>query len=157
MERYLVFKVECRQHCCKTADFRVIAHAEKQDGIVGVYICPNGFVSRVVYFSLEPNLNWFYAFLSGQLGKKMVQKRDLRIATRYGWELDEDATRELAYLTSKLQTQAIGEVYRLHRPETEVEKSRGVLLCSDPEQGRGCRRLFVQEVTSRNRLCSKCV
>jgi thiol-disulfide isomerase/thioredoxin len=155
VEKHLVFKVECRQHCGKPADFRVLL--TEQNGIVGIYNCPSGFVSRIVYFSLSPNINWFYAFLSGQLGKKMVEKRDLRTATRYGWELDEDGARELADLTSKLQTHVIREVYWVHHPRNDAEKSRGVFLCSDPEHGRGCGRLFVQEVTSKNMLCPKCM
>ena len=155
VERHLAFKVECRRHCDEPASFRVLLTEQK--GIVGVYNCPSGFVSRVVYFSLEPDLDWFYAFLSGQLGKKMVEKRDLRTATRYGWELNEEAAEDLVGLTIQLRKPVIREVYWVHHPKNDAEKNRGVFLCSDPAQGRGCRRLFVQEVTSRNRLCPKCI
>jgi len=57
--------------------------------------------------------------------------------------------------TSKLHAPLIREVYWVHNPKNDAEKIRGVFLCSDPEQGRGFGRLFVQEVTSKNRLCPK--
>ncbi|MCJ7761088.1 thioredoxin family protein [Candidatus Bathyarchaeota archaeon] len=155
VQRHLVFKVECRRHCDKPADFKVILTTP--DGVVGGYICPGGFVSRVVYFSLEPNLDWFYAFLSGQLGKELVEQRDLRTATRHGWELDEGAAAELACLTSTLQVPLIKEAYWVYHPKNDVEKTRGVFLCSDPKQEKGYGRLFVQETTSGNRLCPMCM
>ena len=155
VQRHLVFNVECRRHCDKPADYKVLSTTP--DGAVGGYICPDGFVSRVVYFSPKPNLDWFYTFLSDQLGKELVEQRDIRIATRHGWELDEEAASELACLTSTLQTPLIKEVYWVYHPKNDVEKIRGVFICSDPRQGRGCGRLFVQEVTSKNRLCAKCI
>ena len=127
------------------------------DRVVGGYICPGGSVSRVVYFSLEPDLNWFYTFLSGQLGKELVEQRDLRTATRHGWELDEDAAAEFACLTPTLPIHLIKEVYWVHHPKDDVEKTKGVFLCSDQRQGRGCGRLFVQEIASGNKLCSMCM
>jgi glutaredoxin/predicted Zn-ribbon and HTH transcriptional regulator len=153
IKRHLVFQVECRRHCEEPADFRALR--TEKDGIVGVYSCPGGFVSRVVYYSLDPNLDWFYTFLSDQLGKGKVKKRDLRIATRYGWELDEHAASELADLTSA-RPPVMREVYWVHHPSNDAEKSTGVFLCSDPERRRGCGRLFIQELTSKNRLCPKC-
>jgi predicted Zn-ribbon and HTH transcriptional regulator len=53
-------------------------------------------------------------------------------------------------------TGTIKEVYWAVHPETEDEKNRGVFVCSYPEKGRGCSRLFVQDKESRNRLCPKC-
>ncbi len=153
IKRHLVFKVECRRHCEEPADFRVLQ--TEKNGVVGVYSCPGGFASRVVYYSLEPNLDWFYTFLSGELGNKTVKKRDLRTATRYGWELDEQASSELADLTSP-RPPVIREVYWVHHPSNDAEKSTGIFVCSDPKQGIGCGRLFIQEVTSKNRLCPTC-
>jgi hypothetical protein len=154
VKKHLVFKVNCRRHCEEPAEYKAIL--SEQNWVVGVYSCPDGFVSRVVYYSLEPDLDWFYTFLSGQLGKKMVKKRDLRTATRYGWELDEHAAADLADLTSELRTPMIREVYWVHHPATDAEKSTGVFLCSDRAHGKGCGRLFIQDITSKNRLCPEC-
>ncbi len=154
VQRHLVFKVECRRHCDRPADYRVLSATP--DEVVGGYICPDGFVSRVVYFSLKPNLDWFYTFLSDQLGKELVENRDLRTATRHGWELDENAAAELACLTSQ-EVPLIKEVYWVYHPKDDVEKTRGVFICSDPSQERGCGRLFLQEITSENRLCPRCM
>jgi hypothetical protein len=154
IKRHLVFKMDCRRHCSEPADFRILL--TEKNGVIGVYSCLGGFVSRVIYYSLDPNLDWFYTFLSSQLGKKMVRKQDLRTATRYGWELDEHAAADLAEFTSGLHTPVIREVYWVHHPWNDAEKSTGVFLCSDQEQGRGCGRLFIQEVTSKDRFCPKC-
>ena len=105
----------------------------------------------MIYFSLEPDLNWFYTFLSDQLGREVVERRDLRLATRHDWELDKQAEK----LTFKL-LKPMREVYWTRYPKTDVERSKGVFLCSDPGQGRGCGKLFIQEVTSKGRLCPQC-
>ena len=123
---------------------------------MGAYLCSGGFVSRVMYFSLEPNLGWFYSFLSGQIGRGMVKRRDLRVATRHGWELGEEAAVELGELASQWRKPAVAEVYWTYYPKTDAEKSKGIFLCSKPEHGSGCGKLFAQEVTSKNRLCPRC-
>ncbi len=152
VEGHLAFAIACRGHCDAPAFFRLLS--TESSHVVGAYLCPDGFVSRIVCFSFEDNLDWFYAFLSNQLGSGIVQRRDLRVATRHGWELGEEAADELEELTKGRKV--VKEVYWTRYPRTEAEKGRGVFLCSDPERGRGCGRLFVQEVTSKEKLCSQC-
>jgi len=154
VERHLDFNVTCRGHCAAPASLRLLPI--ERDEVVGAYCCPGGFVSRVVYFSLTPDLEWFYVFLSGQLGSEMVERRDLRTATRHGWELGEEAAKEFERLAREWRKPVVKEVYWTRYPRTEAEKSRGVFLCSDPEHGRGCGRLFVQEVMSKVKLCPRC-
>jgi len=153
VERYLVFDVRCRGHCDAPASFRFLS---TEEGVVGAYCCPDGFVSRVIYFSIEPDLDWFYALLSRQLGSGMVQRRDLRVATRHGWELGEDAVDEFEGLAREGKRPVVKEVYWIRYPRTDVERSGGVFLCSDPESDRGCGRLFVQEVASKAKICPQC-
>jgi hypothetical protein len=154
VERHLVFDVTCRGHCSRPASFKSLS--EEQGKVVGAYLCPEGFVSRVVYFGLTPDLEWFHRFLSGQLGGEMVQRRDLRVASRHGWELGEGAAEEFGRLAREGQRPVVKEVYWTRYPRTDADKRRGVFLCSDPKRGRGCGRLFVQEVTSKAKLCPQC-
>lgn len=152
--KHLVFKVECRRHCDESTSFKVISN-ERED-VVGVYLCSGSFVSRVVYFSHEPDLDWFYSFISGQVGKRIVSRRDIRMATRHGWELGEEAVSELEEQDLNEHRPVIKEVYWTRYAKTEAAKSKGVFLCSDPAQGKGCGKLFVQNVTSKLKLCPKC-
>ena len=153
VERHLAFEVTCR-HCDAPASFKLIV--EEQDKVVGIYQCPEGLVSQTVYFSLEPNLQWFYTFLCKQLGTKIVEMRDLRIATRHGWELGEKAAEWLERFTPKQRRPAIFEVYWRRYAKTDADKSIGVFHCDDQTQGKGCGKLFVKPITSKNKLCAEC-
>jgi len=153
VERYLVFPVRCR-HCDAPASFRFLPTDRGE--VVGVYYCPDGFVSRAIHFSLEPDLEWFYDFLSGQVGRDAVERRDLRVATRHGWELGRGATDDLARISLRADNPVIREVYWTRYPKSDAERSRGIFLCSDPEHDKGCEKLFMQEITSKIRLCPEC-
>jgi hypothetical protein len=154
VEKYLVYNVQCRGHCEATASFRLLN--TEHNRVVGAYCCPSGFASRVVYFGAGPDTNWFYSYLTDQLGKEIVQRRDLRVATRYGWELGEGAEKELKEPTHGRRRPVIGEIYWTRYPKSDAEKNRGIFLCQDPDSGKGCGKLFIQEITSKTRLCSSC-
>jgi hypothetical protein len=123
------------------------------NNLVGAYVCPDGYVSRVIYFSINPDINWFKKFLAAQVGEEIVNDRDLRPATRYGWELESDTLTEMSNVSSR---GVVREVYWTTYPKTDEERSQGVFLCSEPQKEKECRRLFVQEINSTNRLCQKC-
>ena len=147
--KYLVFEGRCRRHCERPTSFVELQSAS--DNIVGAYVCPDNYVSRVVYFSANPNLYWFKDFLISQVDGEIVENRNIRPATRHGWELGKGALEEIGKVSP---TNTIREVYwTVH---FKAEDSRGVFLCSDPEREKGCKRLFVQNLNSRNRLCPKC-
>jgi len=121
--------------------------------MVGAYVCPDGYVTRVIYFSITPDRTWFKNFLLSQFGEAIVNDRDLRLATRYGWDLESDALPEIRNMSS---TGVIKQVYWTTYPKTDEEKHRGIFVCSTPQTENGCRRLFVQDINSPNRLCPKC-
>jgi hypothetical protein len=145
------FNGRCRIHCDKITSLVELWSDSKF--FVGAYVCPNGYASRLLCFSREPDIKWFKKFLTNQIGEDMVKDRDLRVATRHGWELEGDLATEIGSLSP---TGVINVVYWTTYPQTEEEQRRGVFLCSDPQTGNGCKRLFVQEITSTNRLCPKC-
>ena len=151
VETYLSFNGYCRRHCDDPTSF--VPVWSDAENIVGAYVCPSAYVSRVIYFSVKPDIDWFRGFLTSQVGEEIVNDRDIRPATRHGWELINNAVDEIGDVspTSRLQ-----EVYWTIYPKTEKAKKRGVFLCSDPEDGRGCHKLFVQDIKSKNTLCPKC-
>jgi hypothetical protein len=151
VEKYLTFQGRCYRHCDQISSF--IDLRSDLNNVIGAYVCPDGYVSRVVYFSVSPDVTQLKSFLYSQVGKEIVADRDIRPATRHGWELGSDAMAEIGEVSP---TGTIGEVYWTVYPETEDERNRGVFVCSYPGKGRGCNRLFVQDKESRNRLCPKC-
>jgi len=151
VNRYLNFKGQCRRHCNKFTSLDELW--SDSNNMVGVYVCPDGYVSRVIYFSIDPDINWFKKFLITQVGNEIFNDRDLRLATRHGWELESDASTEISNMSP---TGVIREVYWTNYPKTDEERKRGVFLCSNLQKIKGCRKLFVQEVNSINRLCQKC-
>ncbi|MFQ6074930.1 MAG: glutaredoxin family protein [Candidatus Bathyarchaeia archaeon] len=151
VERYLTFEGRCRRHCDRPASY-VDLGLDSED-VVGAYVCPDGYVSRVVYFSVDPDIDWFRGFLSSQVGEGIVKDRDLRIATRHGWELGDEALAETREISPE---GVVREVYWTVYPKTEAERRRGVFLCSYPRGEKGCGRLFIQDIRAKSRLCPRC-
>jgi hypothetical protein len=150
VETRYAYEIPCRGHCRATATMRFLPTA--QGHVVGAYCCPDGYVSRVVYFSCDPDLAWFHRFLVAQLGAGRVQMRDLRLATRGDWLQHEAAV--ACTVARRLRTPV--EVYWTRYPKTPAERTQGIFLCLDEGQNRGCRRLFVQDVAGTNKLCPAC-
>jgi thiol-disulfide isomerase/thioredoxin len=151
VSRFLWFNGRCRIHCDKNTTF--VELYSDSERVAGAYVCLDGYASRLLCFNREPNIKWFKKFLTDQVGEEMVKDHDLRVAARYGWELKSDLTPEIKSLSP---SDVINVVYWTTYPKTEEERRRGVFLCLDLQTGKGCKSLFVQELTSRNRLCSKC-
>jgi hypothetical protein len=151
VETYLRFTGSCRRHCDNPTSF--VTLWSDVEHVVGAYVCPAAYVSRVISVSRKPDLKWFRTFLTAQVGEEIVVDRDIRPATRHGWELGKEAVAEIGEVSPTHRVQA---VYWTIYPRTENAKSRGVFLCSDPEGDRGCHKLFVQDLTATNTLCPKC-
>jgi hypothetical protein len=151
VNKYLNFEGKCRRHCNKLTTLDELW--SNANNTVGAYVCPDGYVSKVIYFSIDPDINWFKKFLITQVGKKIFNDRDLRLATRYGWELESDASTAIRKISP---TGMIKEVYWTSYPKTDEEKKLGVFLCSNIQKGERCRKLFIQEINSTNRLCQEC-
>jgi hypothetical protein len=150
VDRFLNVQATCRRPCGKPSRLKELW--ANHESIIGAYTCPDGHVSRVVYFSESPNFVWFQKFLSSKLGEEIVAQRDIRPATRYGWELQGDALSELQTISS---TGSIKEVYWTRYP-TEADQNRKVFLCSNHRKGTKCNKLFMQNIQSPNALCPQC-
>ena len=153
VEKHLSFEVQCRGHCASPS--HMILLAAEEDRVIGAYCCPNGYVSRVLHFGFGDNTAQFHEFLSTQLDSKIVAGRDLRVASRHGWELGEGAAAEIEELARRHQF-PLRQVYWVRYPKSEEEKAKGVFLCSDSSSRYGCGRLFTQMLTDNARLCPNC-
>jgi len=151
VETSLTFSSQCRRHCTKTTS--LIELWSKPTKIVKAYVCPDGYVSRVIAFSLEPSATWFRSFLSSQGVDEILNARDLRPASRHGWELETDISQTIGHIS---QTGVIYEIYWTIYPKTGEERQQGLFLCSDHEQNKGCKRLFVQNIHSPSKCCPQC-
>jgi hypothetical protein len=151
VKEYLVFKGQCRRHCNQPSSFVELQH--DSDGVVGAYVCPDGYVSRIVFFSVYPDVEWFRKFIRDQVGGKVFRDSDIRTATRHGWELGDEALAEIREISP---TSTIREVYWIVYPKSEAEKAQGVFLCSELKKGKGCGKLFVQHIDSKDKLCPEC-
>ena len=151
VNKYLNFKGQCRRHCKKFTSLKELW--PDSNNMVGAYVCPDGYVSRIIYFSIDPDINWFKNFLMTQIGNDIFHDRDLRLATRHGWELISDTSTEINKISPMGM---IKEVYWTNYPKTDEERRQGIFLCSNPQKGKECKKVFVQEINSTNRLCQKC-
>lgn len=153
VHKYLTFTGKCYRHCEKATKVKVIS--QDSNHVMGAYVCPDGIVSQVVYFSLKPNLTWFETLLSDHVGRENVDTRDIRLGTRHGWELAKGAQEELE---AKLGPGgSIKEVYWTARyPKTDIQKQMIVSLCIGNGSNAGCLRLFMQEKEANERLCPAC-
>ena len=130
VEKYLVAKdAKCSRHCDRQTRFVPIM--ESETSLVGAYICPQNYVSRVVYFANNPDPNWFQGFLRDQFGKDKVSSRDFRKATRHGWELGGDAEKKIT------KSGGITQYYWTPYPQTDREKEYGIFICAREDGGCG--------------------
>ena len=85
VNRYLIVQdAKCYRHCQNGAKF--VALKVIRRGLSEAISVPGNYASRVVYFSLDPDRDWFENFLQHQVGDR-VRSKDIRSATRHGWEL----------------------------------------------------------------------
>jgi hypothetical protein len=148
---YLSFTGQCRKHCDNSTT--LIELWSDPTNMVGASVCPGGYVSRVIHFSMHSNTTWFKNFLSNQGVEDVLNNRDLRLATRYGWELEHDLSTTIRHIS---HSGGVREIYWTTYPKTEEEKRRGMFLCSNIQKGKKCQQLFIQNINSPNRLCPKC-
>jgi hypothetical protein len=147
IEKYLVVKnSNCYRHCQKPARFVPIY--QKGGSLVGAYVCPENYVSRVVYFGASPDGTWFKNFLTEQAGEGRVRGADIRLATRHGWELGGNAEEEIKRVSD---SGTLKEYYWTFYPKTEDDKKSGTFLCAKCGE-----RMFSKPLNDDEKFCSNC-
>jgi hypothetical protein len=144
VDRYLIVRdVKCYRHCQEPAKFESLKI--DRPGIVGGYFCPGNYSSRIVYFSLEPDSEWFENFLK-ERADELVRSRDIRSATRHGWELGGNAENEI----KKISNKGLRQYYWTFYPASDEEKTKGAFRCEN------CGGVFVKGFSDGTKLCTRC-
>ncbi len=123
---------------------------------MGAYICPGNFVSRIVYFAANPNLPWFKKELEKMMDdRKILDDRDIRVATRHEWEIERPSIPALGKLVQHVQPEGLApyvvrEVYWVYPRQKMLDQKEGTFRCSN------CGRIFVQSLEAENMLCKNC-
>ena len=149
---YLSFTGKCFSHCDKPTSLKVISQGSTH--VLGAYACPDAYVSQVVYFSQRPDLKWFNDTIAGQVGIENFTTDDVRVATRHGWELGENADANLKANLGSNST--ITEVYWTRYARTDAQKKTAISLCIGDQSRPGCLKLFAHESEKVERLCPAC-
>ena len=148
--KYLVVQgIKCGRHCEREARFAILIDNGKE--LIGAYVDPENYVSRVVYFSPEADETRFESFLRNQVGSRL-RKRDLRFGTRHGWELGQEAEKEAR---TALKERGITEYYWTFYPKNDDDRANGTFLCSFESGGCG-KRLFVKPLKDDKKICEQC-
>ncbi len=146
----IIQDTKCYRHCENEAKF-VPIH-ETNSSVVGAYVCPGNYASRVIYFADQPNRSWFENFLREQVGTNRLRSRDVRVASRYGWELGGDAEGGIKKVAPG--SESIKEYYWVFYPKDESDRKYGTFRC--PPDADGCNRLFTKLLADDRKLCPNC-
>ncbi len=110
-----------------------------------VQVCPDRYVSRIVAYGSQVDSDHFGGILRGlAAGMEGVETSDIRVASRYSWDLglnreNDDLIVRLAYWTQS---------YR--RTKNDSPDRVALFLCSNKDS------FFMQPMNSRNRFCPNC-
>ncbi|HMK82121.1 MAG TPA: hypothetical protein VK503_00225 [Candidatus Bathyarchaeia archaeon] len=134
---------KCYGHC---QDQYALKFLPFQKGmIIGSYVCPSGYVSRIVLYGNELNLHAFRKFLSSLLrGIVEVTDEDIRVATRYTWDLG---------ITNEPPGRVLREAYwtqRYRRTKTDDPHRTTLFQCTK------CGSFYCQPFSDKNTFCPQC-
>ena len=152
VERHLSFTGKCFRHCDRPTSMQAIIKDSTR--VLGAYICPDAFVSQVVCFSERPDVKWFSDTIADQVGADNFKPRDVRLATRHGWELGGQARKTLETQLGK--DGSISEMYWTRYARTDAEKQVAISLCVGDASHSGCLRLFAHDRNRTSGLCPAC-
>ena len=112
---------------------------------IGCYACSSGYVSRIVTYGKNLDLAEFKALVASLTeGVADVDDEDIRVATRYTWDLDIKGDESGMVLREAYWTQS----YR--RTKNDDPNRVALFLCSE------CDSLFNQAFSDSNKLCPHC-
>ncbi len=133
---------KCYGHCEEQTELKFLA--EKQM-LVGCYVCSSGYVSRIVTYGREIEIEQFKDLLSEAVhGMEDVSKEDIRVASRYTWDLEVEGETDGLVLKEAYWTQNYGKRKR-------SDPSRlALFLCAK------CGSFYQQPLTGTNGMCTRC-
>lgn len=141
VESILSANPKCNWHCGKDTRLRLY---EIDSRLVGAYVCDEGYVSRLIEYTNHDDLEWFKGFVSGNLGNiGNVSDRDIRVATRYSWDLGLEGKYSGAVLKEIYWTQNYGK-------NLGSKVGYGLFVCSN------CGSFFTKKNDEPKRICGRC-
>jgi len=130
---------KCAGHCEEQTKLKLL----HQNGmLIGCYICPSGYVSLIVQYGKKLQPPPFNVFLSS-LSQDNVTDEDIRIGTRYNWDLGVD----------EADGPVLQEAYwrQNYRRTKDDDPSRlALFLCSK------CSSFYQRQLSEKNDLCPRC-
>ena len=142
VEKKLNGHSKCYGHCQERTTLKLLPEKRMT---IGCYSCPSGYVSRIVIYGRKLSASWFKAFISRALrGIGDVADEDIRIATRYTWDLG---------IKRKPQGMVLREAYwtqNYRRTRSEDPNRLALFLCAK------CNAFYQQPVVNENALCPRC-
>lgn len=143
-ERFEEFK--CYGHCDQPATLRFVREGEDGGMLVAATVCHAGYVSRIIAFGRDLQLEIFrFLILDALDGRQPFNNEDIRTATRFEWEIQDKGDSEgkvlrEAYWTQNYRTSKIDDPNRA-----------GLFVCAN------CGSFYLQPVTKKEILCDGCV
>ena len=135
----LVGEGSCYSHCRDKTYYKFI----NEEPLIGIYYCNKGYISRVVsYWKGKANYDHFISFLNTLTkGKVNIISEDVRVATRYSWDLG-----------IKDKNIMVREIYWTQNYNKLLQRnSEALYICKE------CNNLFTQRIPTENELCEKCL
>ena len=130
---------KCSGHCQELSELTLI----QQNGMtIGCYRCPSGYVSILVQYARSLDIQAFKSFLSSLQGN--VTDEDIRVATRYTWDLAITGQPDGALLRETYWRQS----YR--RTKSDDPHRIALFICTE------CNSFYRQTISDKNRLCPQC-
>jgi hypothetical protein len=134
---------KCYGHCEEVSTLKLL---NEKPMMIGCYSCPSGYVSRMVGYGRELDLNAFKTTVSAaaqEIGD--VTDEDIRVATRYTWDLGVKQEPEGVVLKEAYWMQN----YR--RTKSDDPNRLALFLCTN------CASFYCQPVAGKNILCPRCM
>lgn len=127
----------CYGHCDQQATLRFL---ESGEPTVACYVCPGGYVSKVMVYGRIDATKKLGAFVATAMGGQPLKEEDIRRATRHSWDLAVPGFEmKVAYWTQN------------YRGSKSADPDRpGLFVCSR------CGSAFVKPLTAQGMICSDC-
>lgn len=171
VQQYLILPGQCYRHCSSPTSFLELLKEEER--IAGAYVCPSGSVSRIVYFDINSDVKSLKNLLSRLLVDIPIRDEEIRVATRYGWELGIDPVEpteenRIAFHGSEPVMVGYGipvakQLYwapprhqTSHQTRGPSDAGTSAFLCTGNEVKEGCKKIFLGQTESNVRLCPRC-
>ena len=130
---------KCSGHCQEQSELKLL---HPKGMTIGCYRCPSGYVSCLVQYGRELDVHAFKTFLSALQGD--VSDEDIRVATRYSWDLA---------VTSQTVGAILREAYwrqSYRRTKSEDQQRISLFACTK------CDTFYRQPISDKNTLCQQC-